>query len=334
MFKHLLVPVDRSRASEESLEYAVSIALAADATLELVLVRERPLATELPYPTQLNDQSGDEEYLHQLAKRALLAGLSNTSYTVLDGGPAEAVCAHAKRTGADFIVMTSHFRTGIARAWAGSVADQVVRGSEIPVLMIRVAHRPPTPILMPVGFQRILVPLDGSAAAAAVLPSVRALATCTRAEVLLLRIVQPATLAMSTLSTPGSVAQMSMAPTQADFDVVAQATKQLLQDASDELDSVAAQLRAEGLYRVSWHVEIDDRISDGITAFAAARDVSLIAMSTRGRGASRVVLGSVADAVLRTTGLPVLLECPLQTLAAHPHLTDAGMECQLPGLVA
>ena len=48
MFQRLLVPVDRSPESEEALDSAVAIALASRASLEIVVVRERTLATELP----------------------------------------------------------------------------------------------------------------------------------------------------------------------------------------------------------------------------------------------------------------------------------------------
>lgn len=334
MFKRVLVPLDRSPESEEALESAVTIALAADAALDVVVVREDALFTELPYPVPVISRSADEEYLRTIAKRASLTGFTSTTYSVLDGNPADAICAEAKRTGTDLIVMTSHFRTGLARVWAGSVSDRIVRNSGLPVLMVRVAHHPKTDPLRPAGFQRILVALDGSAAASAILPSVRALALCNRAEVLLLRVIQPPTIAMSSLSASGTVAQMGLAMSHEDFAVVERATQHLLSEASDELDTAAAALRADGITNVSWFVEKADAVDESIIAFAKGHSIDLIALTTRGGGASRLVLGSVADAMLRDCTLPVLLQCPSRNLSDQPHVSASAVEGQLPGLVA
>lgn len=334
MFKRLLVPLDRSPESEEALESAIAIALAANAAMSIVVVRENTLATDLPFPLPPVARSVDEAYLQEVAKRASLAGLTGTSCTVLDGNPADEICVEANRTGADLIVMTSHFRTGISRVWAGSVSDKVVRDSGLPVLLIRVAHRPKSEVLRPVAWKRILVPLDGSAAASAVLPSVRALALRAPAEVLLLRLIRPHTVGMSFLSMPGTIAQMEIATSQEDFAVAERATKQLVSEASDEMDHTAASLRADGVTSVSWYVDQSDTVARSIVEFANNHSIDLVAMTTRGRGASRLVVGSVTDAILRDCTLPVLLQCPSRALADQPHVTASAMECQLPGLVA
>ncbi|HEV8585855.1 MAG TPA: universal stress protein [Methylomirabilota bacterium] len=52
------------------------------------------------------------------------------------GIPARAICAYARRVGADLIVMGTHGRTGISRALLGSVAEAVVRRAECPVMTI------------------------------------------------------------------------------------------------------------------------------------------------------------------------------------------------------
>jgi hypothetical protein len=55
-------------------------------------------------------------------------------------------------------------------------------------------------------------------------------------------------------------------------------------------------------------------------------------MSTHGRGASRLLIGSVADKVLRASGLPVLLHRPAFVTASDVLLEEADVEAQLPVL--
>lgn len=51
-------------------------------------------------------------------------------------------------------------------------------------------------------------------------------------------------------------------------------------------------------------------VARAIVDFARKYDVDLIAMSTHGRGASRLIVGSVAEKVIRFAGLPMLLQVP------------------------
>jgi universal stress protein A len=58
------------------------------------------------------------------------------------GPPARAICAAARRTGADLIVIGTHGRTGVSHALLGSVAEAVVRRAPCPVLTIRAVESP------------------------------------------------------------------------------------------------------------------------------------------------------------------------------------------------
>src|SRR6185312_12642148 len=55
------------------------------------------------------------------------------------------------------------------------------------------------------------------------------------------------------------------------------------------------------------HVRVAEQVADEIVDFAIGEGADVIAMSTQGRGASRLLIGSVADKVLRSSGLPILL---------------------------
>jgi nucleotide-binding universal stress UspA family protein len=134
-------------------------------------------------------------------------------------------------------------------------------------------------------YRRILVPLDGSSAAEGVLPHVRELAKHVGAEVVLLSV------ALAPLS-PGAEP------------IQAQATA--LQEADVYVSDVAARLQHRGIRaeaRVRYGAPVEE-----ILDHASAAGIDLIAMATHGRtGLKRVVLGSVAEQVLRRTPVPMLL---------------------------
>src|SRR5690606_5587018 len=116
-------------------------------------------------------------YPDALLSDARLTGLEVRS-ELLHGPVSDSLLANAEATRADLIVMTSSGRGGISRALFGSVADALVRRTEIPVLLVRPlpdAHSARTPS-SPRPIRRVLLPLDGSDAAERIIPHAIALA--------------------------------------------------------------------------------------------------------------------------------------------------------------
>jgi len=68
-------------------------------------------------------------------------------------------------------------------------------------------------------------------------------------------------------------------------------------------------LQSGGL-EVDWRVVVAPHIARAILDFVSAHEIDVIAMSTHGRGASRLLIGSVADKVLRGSEVPLLLRRP------------------------
>jgi nucleotide-binding universal stress UspA family protein len=148
MFHRILVPIDGSDAARQGLKEALRLAPPWGSTLRLLHVTcALPFAREMANPADL------EGYRHSLEKRAqhLLgdsgalarkAGLIvETAVRELEHGtPASAIVAEAACSASDLIVMGTHGRSGLARAVAGSNAEEVVRRSPVPVLVV---HRTP-----------------------------------------------------------------------------------------------------------------------------------------------------------------------------------------------
>jgi nucleotide-binding universal stress UspA family protein len=151
----------------------------------------------------------------------------------------------------------------------------------------------------------ILVPLDGSALAERVLPYARLLARTIDARLHLLRVVTEAQHEQVPLDNPTIRAEAGLPPDADQYDSVP-AWEALRQFAENGLAEHAAQLRAAGMH-VTYEVRVGAPAAT-IVAVAAERHARMIAMATHGySGLTRWALGSVADAVLHTTSVPVLL---------------------------
>ena len=156
MFKRILVPLDGSRFASRSLKYAVEIAQKFNAEIILIQVEkpataiaasdgpqpdiQSPAAAKIAMQIALDEDnrklSKAKRYLSRKA-REIKAKKIVCSYQANIGNPAESIILYSKRKKIDLIIMTSHGKSGLVRAVMGSVADEVVRKSGKPVLVIR-----------------------------------------------------------------------------------------------------------------------------------------------------------------------------------------------------
>ena len=138
----ILVPVDGSPMSEEVL--ATVEELARDAGSEIVLLRvvTPPVilypgeAVPSTQPMLEDVEAAARNYVEQLASTVKHKGFA-VQHEVVTGEASEAIVEAATRYGAGLIALSSHGRTGLARLLIGSTADNVVRQSATPVLIIR-----------------------------------------------------------------------------------------------------------------------------------------------------------------------------------------------------
>ncbi len=136
--KTILVPLDGSTLAEGALSPAVD--LARDYGSRLVLMRAAEAhTTPMADPTEAQVQvvRSAERYLAEARDRVTRAGVAGVEVSVWYAPPAEAIVDAARMRGADLIVMSSHGRSGLGRIVLGSVAETVLRSTEVPVLLIR-----------------------------------------------------------------------------------------------------------------------------------------------------------------------------------------------------
>ena len=156
MFKRILVPLDGSRFGSRALQYATEVAQHFDAEVVLIQVVKpaTPVATTTgidagmgsPAAAEITMQAALEEDKRNstLAKRYLSGKIRGMkprdikgSYQVVVGDPAQSIMSFAQKEHIDLIFMTTHGKSGLKRAFMGSVADAVIRESGKPVLVVR-----------------------------------------------------------------------------------------------------------------------------------------------------------------------------------------------------
>lgn len=149
------------------------------------------------------------------------------------------------------------------------------------------------------------MPLDGSATGEQVLPFAFALGQPARARYTLLHVINPSAQAQSAL-------QIELPE---DADDAAEIAQQRVRAAERYLHSVAERLRADQA-NVETRIVIEPQAAAAILNEAQDGEDSVIALATHGRGGvARLLLGSVADKVVRGANVPVLLYRPQQEQA-------------------
>jgi nucleotide-binding universal stress UspA family protein len=296
MYRSLLVPLDGSLPSEHALPLALSIARRSGAALQLVHVHMPLMVDGIAATYSLGDTANRAQahsYLEALVKRLTNTTEVPVSGVLLDGPVVSVLEEHARTTESDLIVMTTHGRGPLSRFWLGSVADELIRRTDMPLLVVRPDDGAPDLIRTPV-LQRILIPLDGSETAEQILEPAIALGTLMDAEYTLLRVLEPVPIYGHNLT--------GYAAGGTDLAVL----KQLQAEAQTYLEGVAHRFR--GRSRVQTRVVVHPQIASAILGEARAHAVNLIALETHGRhGLARLVLGSVADKVIRGAPIPILV---------------------------
>lgn len=144
MFRTILVPLDGSSLAEQALTPACRIAEKFGSALLLlrVVTLERALPTlPLLTPRGESESAASPRPVMDEAE-AYLNGLSLPSTVrpvrtqVLAGAPPEMIVTTAVASEVDLIVMSTHGRTGLVRLLYGSVAEAVLRGASVPVLLV------------------------------------------------------------------------------------------------------------------------------------------------------------------------------------------------------
>lgn len=279
MFEEILLPVDGSENGRAAIAHAGAIAHAFGSTVHVLrVVDERALD---------NAEAGDEQeeaaerLVGSVAEELEKDGVDAVTH-VTTAIPRDGIVEYAAERGVDLVVLGSHGRTEVPRYLLGSVAEGVVRLSDVPVLTVPPGDKGAA--FAP--YRTLLVPTDGSPESAVALDPAAALATAFDAGLHALSVVATTPLGVDIRSSV--------------------LFEDLEESAETALEKFEERARAAGVSPVETAIAHGTPATE-IVRYADDNDVDLVAMGTHGRGGiERYLLGSVTERVLRTSPVPVL----------------------------
>jgi nucleotide-binding universal stress UspA family protein len=278
----ILHPTDFSEHSGHAFRLACSLARDYGARLVVLHVGEPPvLVTEGIVAPPLPAEYDRPDLEARLRKLTPPVPPVPVEYQLVFGTAAEQILAAAEAFHCGLIVMGTHGRTGLSRALLGSVAEQVARRAPCPVLTVKA----PSPAdAAGREIRQILHPTDFSERSQVALQFASWLARDHKARLILLHVVQPPAVAYGEILTEGIV----------------------------DAEKAAAMQRLTKLTPTVPGVKFEHRLEEGdpaeqILHAAKAGPCDLVVLGTHGRtGLGRLVMGSVAELVVRKAPCPVL----------------------------
>jgi nucleotide-binding universal stress UspA family protein len=297
----VLVPVDGSNFAEHALPYGLGIARRTGATLHLALVHA---PADVAAPTYrlaelvelrlADEREREASYLESLTERLSPSGVQ-IQPALLNGNVAEALAAYVDEQRVDVVAMTTHGRGGLQRAWLGSTTDAMVRRCRAPLLLMRPSDD--TREAHPTSdrtFRRMLVALDGSETAERALGAALRLAITADAPIVLANVIQPR------VASASPYLPHTIQPAHEELAAREQHLKCYLEEVGQR-----EVLRGR---EVETRIIVDYEPALGILQLAEDTGSDLIVLGTHGRGGlRRMILGSVADKVIRGTHRTVLV---------------------------
>ncbi|MCH7642358.1 MAG: universal stress protein [Chloroflexi bacterium] len=304
-YRRILVPLDGSEVAKSAVPVAAGMGRLFDSELTLITVlpESTRLSERVPVGTEAaangaaqspgNAGSDAVSYLEDVAGRLRHSGVQANTAAVFNTDPATEIVLTARDRQFDLIIMASRGRSGFVRGLLGSVTDRVIHSSPIPVMVVPAGGDPGTDRWT---FSSVIVPLDGSDLAETALPHVECISRAANAPITLIR--------------------AAPFPTMYGGDPYGGLPTGVLAIAEDDekrakhyLVEIATRLRARGR-TVETHVGSGHPRSE-ITQIAQDMTDAIVVMTTRGTsGLTRWVVGSVADSVIRSSGVPVLVVPP------------------------
>lgn len=288
---NVLCPIDFSDISQHALDHAAAIAHWYEAKLTLLYVFVSLPTMDLP-PLVLEDtdRARLEGDMRKMAARV-------PSGVAVDFRVEQAEYVHNEvlrqvaDTGADFLVVGTHGRSGFQRLFLGSVTEKVIRKATCPALVVppRASDVPPD---APVRFQRILCPIDFSESSLSALAYALNLAEEADAHLTLLHVVE----------MPPELRENPLTP---DFDI-----DRIHADAEADArrrlrDLIPDQART---YCTVETDVVEGRAYRRVLQRAGEEEADLIVMGVHGRGAiDLLAFGSTTHHVIRAATCPVLI---------------------------
>jgi nucleotide-binding universal stress UspA family protein len=300
----MLVPLDGSDLAETVLGYAKELAVSMDLDVTVLHVYNARYGEHAPMHRAYIERGAAivrrqmEAFQRNTVSNTVVA-TAQVEAVLVTGHPAEEILRFADEHGMDLILMATHGRSGIRRWAMGSVASKILSASKIPVWLVPAASamenaRPP------LSTWTLVVPLDGSQLAEAVIPHIEALARQWGSEIVdivLIRVCEPA---FVTADYPEANMPLSWGEHIENMESRLKLTsEQYLERIEERLISAGLNARSDVLMGNTAEMILDR---------AHIYPFCTIAMSSHGHsGLRRWAYGSVADRIVHGAQRPVFL---------------------------
>lgn len=305
----ILAPVDFSGASDAALRRATDLAARTGAELHVLHVVPG-ISPDVAFDDLAKDDRAFYRRLFDEADAALTARFERVDRdgirakrVISKGAPAHIVLDYAQREGVDLLVMGTHGRRGLRRFFLGSVAGEVLRRTEIPVMIV------PEAVTSRASLRLVVAPTDFSDASRWALAVAADLAALYSAGLDLLHVIEPAHFVEAITGAEVGGDLFPEIRVQAEQRLRALAEESMLIESIT--DGVGADEPVEGggrmLSRVGYHIA-EGRAAEAIVEAARARNADAIVMAKRGlHGVERLLLGSVTERVCRLAPCAILV---------------------------
>jgi nucleotide-binding universal stress UspA family protein len=297
MLERILIPLDGSSRAELILAQLRPLIKREGTNILLVQgVYRAPSLARIDTGKLAEERTAQaESYLHHIVHRLEADGIPSRSIIKAES-PEDAILDSAKELNVDLIAMTTHGRMGFQRWTMGTVTEKVLRGADVPLLIIHSFKRTPDGASFPLAgeplvFKSILIPLDVGEASLAIVPWIEKLAKVYDAKIVLLN-VKPGVPSAALSGLRPEQSPESSPPEEVPLPPTVQTAKERL---------TASGLKVQTLV-------VEGNPVEEILKVASSGDYDLIAMATHGRsGLRRWVMGSFAERILNSSPIPMFV---------------------------
>jgi nucleotide-binding universal stress UspA family protein len=295
----IMIPLDGSPAAEEAIAYAAPFAArGVQVVLFQVVSHVEPDRDLLGHVEHTETEEARRELalsradLETVAQRWSAVLPTSPAIEAAVGDPAEEIVKAAERLGCDLIVAAHHGRGALSRLAFGSVADALARTSPAPVLFARPSDDGGQ---RAAAFTRLVAPYDGSELAARSFPVAAELARRLDLELHVIRVVS---VSLALAAPPLAEPFASGVAYEAVLDELEAGAKESVAAVAATLSEAGVRVRTEVVEGGAPAEMLIERTGEG----------DLIVMTSHGRsGFKRLLLGSVADKLVRSGHAPVVL---------------------------
>lgn len=296
MIKNLLVPLDGSSLDEYVLPHAVAMAKAFDAQIYLLKVLEQPTASlRMPNVDPL------DWHLKKMEANAYLSAVKDrldatgqlTVTTLVEGRAADQIVGFAQSHNIDLLILNSHIENE-TNGWAVSSPVQLILQRLRMSALIVPEHHSTAPESLELQYERLLVPLDGSARAGSALPLATAIAKANNAQLLLTHVV----------AKPEMARLMPLTPEE--NELITRFVERNQEEGNKYLDRL--QTLANSDVQIQTRLLVSDNVANTLQTLNEQEQIDLVVMSAHGySGEAERPYGGLTGRFINEGKLPLLI---------------------------